>query len=266
MIQALHLTAQGMTPLMQKQDQIANNLANINTAGYKQSNLFVRSYNRYLESINETKEKHTGPFIEPYGSYPANYPMEPFVERRIEVDDVYIDYSEGPAQRTDGPLDLMIRGSGFFTVMTMNGVEYTRNGHFSLNPDGFLVASDGAKVMSEKGFVRVDTQNPVQITDTGEVIQDGEVKDVLRIADFRKPYRFLREGNGYFRPELPDNPVVESPGFAIKQGFLEGSNVNVVKSMADMISAFRNFEADQKALMAQDETLQKSVNDVGRLN
>ena len=265
MIQGLHLAAQGMTPLMQKQDQIANNLANANTSGYKQSNLFVRSYNRYLAGINETKAKHTGPFIEPYLSYPTNYPMEPFVERQIKADEVYTDYSEGPPRKTDGALDVMIRGSGFFTVMTMDGVRYTRNGHFSLNPDGFLVTADGSKVMSEKGFARVDTQHPVRINESGQIIQDGEVKDTLRIGDFKKPYSLLREGSGYFKPKLPDNPAVKSPGFAIKQGFLEGSNVNVVKNMVDMIAAYRNFEADQKAMMAQNETLQKSVNDVGRV-
>jgi flagellar basal-body rod protein FlgG len=87
----------------------------------------------------------------------------------------------------------------------------------------------------------------------------------LAIADFKKPYRLVREGSSYFRPALPDNPAIDSPGFAIKQGYLEGSNVSPVKNMVQMISAFRTYEAEQKALMAQNETLGKAVTEVGRV-
>ena len=98
------------------------------------------------------------------------------------------------------------------------------------------------------------------------MFQDADIKGVLRIADFKKPYKLLREGNSYFKPQEPDTAVVESQGFAIKQGYLEGSNVNIIKNMVDMISAYRNFEADQKAETSQDETLQKAINDVGRIS
>ncbi len=244
MIQGIKTALQGMTSQMQKQDQIANNLANINTTGYKQSGLFVKSYQKYL----------------------ANDEQQPFANREIKADEVFVDYREGPMKKTNNDLDLMIKGSGFFTVMTPRGVRYTRNGNFGLNPDGFLVTSDGSRVMSTEGFIRVDRDGGrIQVNTDGEVIQDDNSLGELRIADFGKPYRLLRDGNSYFRPELPNNPVRKSPGFLIKQGFLEGSNAGPVQNMVEMIRAFRVYEADQKALQAQDQTLDKSVNSVGRV-
>ncbi|NLG16117.1 MAG: flagellar basal-body rod protein FlgF [Fibrobacter sp.] len=244
MIQGIYTASMGMTPLMQKQDQVANNLANINTTGYKQSGLFVKTYQKYL----------------------SNDLLQPFANRQIKADEVYIDYSEGPMRQTNNSLDLFLKGSGFFTVMTPEGVQYTRNGNFGLSPEGFLVTSDGSKVMGTEGFIRVERDLPIYISEKGEVIQKGESKGVLKIADFQKPYKMERMGESRMRPLLPENPEIVSAGYSVRQGYLEGSNVDIIKNMVQMISAYRNFEADQKALHAQDETLDKAVNQVGRIS
>jgi flagellar basal-body rod protein FlgG len=243
MIQGIYTASMGMTPLMQKQDQIANNLANVNTTGYKQSNLFSKTYQKYL----------------------ANDQRQPFANIDIKADEVYVDYSEGPMKQTASPLDMAIHGTGFFTVMTGEGVHYTRNGNFSMSTDGSLVTSDGSKVMSNDGYIRLDRNLPVNISNTGEVTQRGECKGFLKIVDFKKPYQMIRSGESRMRPLDPKNKEIASAGFEIQQGYLEGSNVSVVKNMVEMISTYRNFEADQKALQAQDETLEKSVNQVGRI-
>lgn len=243
MIQGITLGVQGMTPLIQKQDQIANNLANINTTGFKQSSLFMSAYQKYL-----TNDEH-----------------KPFANREIKPDNVYIDYSEGPMKKTGNNLDVLIKGSGFFTVMTQNGVRYTRNGNFSINSDGFLITNDGSRVLGKNGFIRLSSQGMVKINSTGEIMQGNEPKGTLQIVDFKKPYKLLRDGTSFFRPQLPDNPVVTSAGFYIKQGFLEGSNASPIKNMVEMIRAVRNFEADQRAIQAQDQTLDKAVNSVGRI-
>ena len=244
MIQGIYTASMGMTPLMQKQDQIANNLANINTTGYKGSGLFIKTYQKYL----------------------ANDQQQPFANSEIRSDEVYVDYSEGPMRFTKSPLDLFIKGSGFFTVMTGEGVQYTRNGNFSLSPEGFLITSDGSKVMGKEGYIRVEKDIPITISDTGEVIQGDESKGVLRITDFRKPYKMSRCGESRFRPVFSETVEIESPGYALRQGYLEGSNVDIIKNMVQMISAYRNFEADQRALSAQDETLEKAVNQVARVS
>lgn len=243
MIQGLTLGVQGMTPLIQKQDQIANNLANINTTGYKQSGLFISSFEKYL-----TNDEH-----------------KPFANREIKPDNVYVDFSEGPMKKSGNDLDMLIKGSGFFTVMTQNGVRYTRNGNFSINADGFLITNDGSKVFGNNGFIRLNGKGSVKINSSGEILQGNVTKDFLRISDFKKPYKLLRDGNSNFKPQLPNNPVIPSAGFVIKQGFLEGSNANPIQNMVQMIRAVRNFEADQRAIQSQDQTLDKAVNSVGRL-
>ena len=244
MIQGIYTASRGMTPLLQQQDQIANNLANINTTGFKQSSLFVKSYHRFL--VNDLQE--------------------PFAENEIKADEVYIDYREGPMKMTKAPLDCYLKGSGFFTIMTSDGIAYTRNGNFGLDPDGIIVTSDGSKVMGTEGFIRVERDLPVTITEDGEILQEEECKGVLKITDFEKPYNLRQCGEGRFSPLLPDNPERRpSSGFSIRQGYLEGSNVDMIRNMVRMIASYRNFEADQRALHAQDETLEKAVNQVGRV-
>ncbi len=243
MIQGIYTASMGMTPLLQKQDQIANNLSNANTTGFKQSGLFIKSYQKYV----------------------ADDQLQPFVNREIKADEVYIDYSEGPMKQTKNQLDMCIKGSGFLTVMTADGVQYTRNGNFALNSEGFLVTSDGSKVMGTEGYLRLERNLPVTISDRGEVLQDNMSMGFLKVVDFQKPYRMLRCGEGRFRPQLPDNPEVISAGYVVRQGYLETSNVDMIKNMVAMISAHRNFEADQKALQAQDQTLEQAVNQVGKV-
>ncbi len=248
MIQGIKLATEGMTSMMQKQDQIANNLANINTTGFKSSGLFTKAYDKYFK----------------------NDEQQPFVNRDLKSDEVFIDFSQGTVKQTDNDLDAMIKGSGFFTVMSPNGIRYTRNGNFALNPDGFLITNTGAKVMGKDGFIRLDLREEmgngkVRIAEDGTVFQGEREISELRIVDFKKPYRMLRDGNSLFKPQLPNNPEVESAGFVVKQGFLEGSNADPIKNMVEMISAFRNYEADAKALQAQDQTLDKAVNTVGRV-
>jgi flagellar basal-body rod protein FlgF len=243
MIQGLYIASMGMTPLMEKQDQIANNLANVQTTGYKQSGTFIKTFQKFL----------------------ANDQREPFVNNEIKTDETYIDYSAGIMRKTDGPLDVFVQGSGFITAMTNSGMRYTRNGNLSLDSEGFVVTSDGSKVLGKEGYIKLDKRYQIKITESGEFFQEGMSKGSLRISEFPKPYKLAREGNGYFRPVALDAPVGDSTNFAVKQGFLETSNVDTIHNMVSMIASYRNYEADSKALQAQDETLDKAVNQVGKL-
>ncbi|MDG5815410.1 flagellar basal-body rod protein FlgF [Chitinispirillales bacterium ANBcel5] len=243
MIQGIYTASQSMTLRSKKQDQIANNLANMNTTGYKQSGLFSVAVQKYLTNDND----------------------QDFANRDIKADEVYVDHREGVYEQSKSPLDLSIKGDGFFKVMTPDGVRYTRNGNFSLNPDGLIVTSDGSKLMGTEGYIRVERNIPVQITESGEVIQESESKGIINVVDFPKPYQFVRGGNSYFRPQMPGAVELKPSHFSVQQGYLEKSNVDVIRNMVEMIAAHRNFEADQKALHAQDETLDRAVNQVGRV-
>jgi len=244
MIQGIHVAVAGMTSQMQRQDQIANNLANSNTTGFKQSGLFTEAFQKYL----------------------ADDQLRPNVNSQLKVDQVYVDFTEGPMKKTGNPLDLMVKGNGFFTVMTENGIRYTRNGHFSLDEDGYLVTSDGNKVMGRGEYLRLDHSSQIRINKKGELIQDDMVKGVLHMVDFKKPYRLMRTGNNMYLPDSGNEVPQVALGYEIIQGHLEGSNVNTIKNMVEMISAHRNFEAGQRALTSIDETAQKAVREVGRVS
>ena len=243
MIQGIYTATMGMTPLIDKQDQIANNLANINTTGYKQSGLFVKSYQKFL----------------------ANDQREPFVNSEIKADEVYTDYSQGAMRVTNGNLDCCINGTGFFSVMTPNGVQYSRNGSFSLDANSLLVTSDGSKVLGRDGYIQIDKRYPVTINTNGEVVQNSTIKGVLKVVDFPKPYKLSRNGESCFTPTEPDTKPISSAGYVVRQGYLEASNVSAIRCMVEMISAYRSYEADSKALQTQDSTLDKAVNSVGKV-
>ncbi len=243
MVQGVYIAAAGMTAMMQKQDQIANNLANINTTGFKQSSSFTKTLQKYLD----------------------NDARQPNVNREIATDKVFIDYSQGPAQPTNNVLDAMIEGTGFFNVLTNSGIGYTRNGNFTTDSNGFLSTMDGAKVFGRDGFIKLSGPNAVTISSDGEVIQDKESRGFLKISDFKKPYALTREGNSILKPYGLENEPVVAAGWVVKQGFLEGSNANPIKNMVQMINSYRNYEADQKAMLAQDESMDKAVNVVGKI-
>jgi flagellar basal-body rod protein FlgG len=243
MIQGIYTASTGMVALAQKQEQIANNLANVNTTGFKQSGLFTAAYQNLLKDDDDRV----------------------FANREFKVDEVYVDHSEGTMRKTNNDLDLCIKGSGFFKIMANDGVRYTRNGNFSIDNMGLLVTDDGSKVMGTEGFIRVEPNEKITSTDAGGVIQNGYTKGFLKVVDFQKPYELRRCGNSRFAPINVEAVELKSDGFLVRQGYLEASNVDMIRNMVQMISAHRNYEADQKALHAQDETLDKAVNQIAQV-
>jgi len=246
MVASIKHATQGMTIQQHRQDQIANNLANTNTTGFKSSALFVQQIERHMSN---------------------NHPHhEVLPERILKADETFIDFSQGRTIQTGKPFDFKIMGSGFFTIMTNEGIRYTRDGTFHLDRDGFLVDANGGRVFGEGGFIKIDpTKGPVTVFNDGKLMQDGHEICSFRIADFNKPYRLTRMGNNYYRPLQPDNPVVRSAGFVIKQGYLEGSNVDPITQMVEMISSQRTYDVLAKAIQSEDQLLDRAVNQVGRV-
>jgi flagellar basal-body rod protein FlgF len=248
MVKGLYTSSEGMIPLMAKQDQIANNLANINTVAYKKSKLLVKSFTQFLQ--NDLKQ--------------------PFVNDKIAIDQVVIDFQQGPMKQTDNPLDVAIEGEGFFCVETPGGIRYTRDGNCSINRDGELVTAAGYPLLGKTGqgdqrHIKVEGNN-INILADGTVSVDGEEAGVLRLVNFSKPYALEKQGDSLYRIATAGVTAFDASGCKLQQGFLEISNAEPVESMVEMIAAFRNYEANEKSIWAQNETLGKAVNEVGRLN
>lgn len=243
MIKGIYTSGSGMIPRMLKQEVFANNMSNSNTVGYKKDSVFLQQ----LEKAQGNRSIIT--------DLDWEIPM---------VDEVYIDFEQGNLQDTQNPLNVAIDGKGFFVIDTPQGERYTRNGVFDLTAEGNLIDSNGNNVMSEAGPV-VIAGDEIVINQDGMVIVDGNQVASLRVVDFAQPYNLRKGDEGYFLPVSPDDAAQPSEGYTIRQGYVESSNVNIIESMVDMIISFRAYEAGQKAIHSQDETLDKAVNELSRV-
>ena len=258
MIRGLYGAASAMMSEMVKQDVIANNLANINTTGFKgDSAVFKEQMEQQLYRTSD----------QPDGSDPLGVSTPVHIGAMTtgsESDGVYTDYAAGIYHQTDNPLDMALDGSGFFAVDTGSGIRYTRNGSFTLADDGTLETMEGYKVLGGNGPVQVPPGGgKIAIGEDGQVLVDGTQIDQLQVVDFDKPYPLTKIGDSLFAAAA-DAPVIPSSA-KVKQGGVEGSNVNPVTQMVHMIATMRAYEAASKALQGEDELLGKAVNDVGRL-
>ena len=248
MIEGLYVSGSSMLPNMSKQDIIANNVANIDVPGFKRDGLF-------LKELGEARKKGSG-----------GYP-----EWRINrVEGIYTDFEQGILRHTDNPLNFALHGDGFFTVQAPDGTErYTRNGSFTLNGDGILMNHLGMPVLGEGGQIVIG-EGEFVIDQNGLVLMDGEELDIILLKDFERDvqglYPLMKTENGLFvaLPIAVERPL--DPETRLLQRFLEESNVDPVLEMVNMIDSFRNYEADQRFIQIQDETLNKAVNTVGAIS
>ena len=241
MIKGIYSAASGMIPRMLKQESIANNLANVNTPGYKRESVFLRQLSGAQIRASQTESEWQTPM----------------------VDKIYTDFSEGSLEYTGEPLNFAIDGSGFFAVETPQGEAFTRSGDFHLDPNGVLVTSDGLPVLSSAGQI-APGQGELSISVDGTIRIDGDEFGKLRLVDFEKPYQLEKMAAGIYRP-LPDANQTDLEFTYVRQGYLEKSNVDIVREMVDMIDSYRNYESDQKAIQILDSTVDKAVNQVGRV-
>ena len=182
----------------QRHEIMANNLANVSTTGFKRDDLS-------LVPDNVARVTHSaGVFALPAGGALLQW----------------TDFSQGYIQGTGRTLDAAINGPGFFMIETPAGPRYTRGGAFNLRPDGVLVGPGGMPVLGRVGTPITLTSTNINIAAGGEVTEDGRVVDTLRVVDFPKPYRFLKEGDGLYAAVDPTVEPVDAQGFEITGGAL----------------------------------------------
>jgi len=278
MIRGLYTGASGMIAQQARIDNVANNLANVDKTGYKRDlTLFKAFPDMLIRRINDD-----GLGIVPAGSYDT-MPIVGKLGTGVEVNEVYTEFEQGSLQHTENPLDLALEGRGFFTVVTERGERYTRDGGFTINKDGFVVTKNGNLVLGENGPIKVQANN-FMINERGEVLvnaaisldprdvvgmannnwEDPVVIDKLKIVDFENIREIKKEGDSLYRETELSGPPLPPGDIKIIQGFLEKSNVNVVREMVDMIEVQRSYEANQKAILTHSDTLGRLINEVAR--
>jgi len=247
MISGIQTAEAAMRPKLTRMEVIANNLANVNTTGFKKDRLFVRMLNDSVAAGADAAGDLDG----------------------VQVTQG-IDFTEGSLRQTTNPLDVAIQGRGFFVLNTPQGERYTRSGGFRLSPDGTLVSGDGSQVEGTGGPIRFPDMQRVQqanvsITEAGEVMIDKETIGKIRVVDFADTTVLTKETASTFTAP-PGTPVIEGPvaPATVKQGYLEESNVDGVEEMIAMTELQRSFDTDQKVLQALDDSVTKSL-EVGKV-
>lgn len=236
MIKGIYYAARSLNNGFKKMSNIANNLANINTNGYKREI----------------------PFSEVMMSK-GNSRLTQFT-----------DFSAGSLVKTASPLDLAISGSGFFVVQTPKGNELTRNGHFQISDDGFLVDGNGNKLMGLKGAINLndflfdDENKKLKILRNGEIRVGNKAVDNLLIMQADNPLSLQRDSNLDFISLTDDYMPVDENNFQVLQGYLEESNVNPIVEMEAMIKTSSDYQSSYKMVNFLDQSLQKA-NEVGRV-
>lgn len=223
------------------------NLANLNTPGYKSRRPVLGEFGQLLIHRLDGAAAPMGTV----GLGPA-------------VTTVDNDVSQGALRETGRPFDVALEGPGFFTVETPEGVRYTRAGDFRRAADGTLVTAEGFIVLGENGPLRV-SEEPFEVRDDGTVFSGGRQVGRLLIVDFPVPEQAERGVAGTFVPTVSSGPALPAAGYRVRQGFLEEPNVDAVRATVEMIDAFRAYEASQRAVQAQSETMRMAATELARL-
>jgi len=222
----------------QRLNQVSNNLANVDTAGYKKESV---TFDEMLYNVTRNRQR---------------------VGKALNI---LTSHQQGVTEQTGNALDVALAGPGFFKIDTPQGARYTRAGNFELNADGQLRMPNGGLVIGEGGPIVVDG-NEVTIDRTGRVQVDGQVVNQLSIVTFADLRDLEKEGENLFRlkNQTAQEQAVEAP--EVKQGFIERANVNTVEEMTELIDLQRAYEGQQKMIHAIDDIDNLAVRRVGSLN
>jgi flagellar basal-body rod protein FlgG len=243
----------GMLNQNTRMEVTANNIANANTVGFKEANVFIRNMIDARANFSNTPGdiEQNDP---PIGSY---YTMTP-----------------GAYRYTSNNLDLALEGHGFFVLEDAEGKQFlSRAGNFELSKDGYIITKDGKFLMGETGPINLsehlysepfitqdDKQLDIKINEWGEIYVNDQEADRLLLADV-SDYKWLqRVSKTSFIPSFEAQPFfLEQGEIGVRQGWIEDSNVNIVNEMVEMIEVQRMFEANSKVVHTNNETLDKAI-------
>ena len=234
----------GLAAQTQALELVANNLANLGTAGYRGQQATFRS------------------LLAGNGAVAGN-PLNAAVNDFGVLGGSRVDRASGSLTATGNPLDMAVAGAGFFAVQSANGIVYTRNGGFHATPTGRLVTSQGDAVLGEQGAITLPN-GAVAVSADGTVSVDGAVVAKLRLAEFAPNTTLQALGNASY--QVPEGSELPAASSSVRQGMLEASNVSPVEGVVELIAIQRNAEMMQRALTVFDSQFnQTAVQDLPKV-
>ncbi len=223
---------------------VSHNLANVNTAGFKEGRAFFTLLN---QAVND----------------PDSFRLDGVINSQVVVAEGALDNSDGSLIATKRDLDLALSGNGYLTVQTPRGLRYTRQGSLAVSKQDVLTTREGNVVLGENGPIQLGP-GTVRIDEQGSVYLDGNVIDRLKLVTFGDPQALKREGDSLMAPVNDAVKAVPAQP-EIRQGYLEQSNVNAVASVVGMVGILRHFEAIQKSVnLLMNDINDKAIDRLGR--
>lgn len=251
MYNGLYVATSGLLMQQNRVDSISNNIANINTNGFKRD--------RAVFSIYRPEDKR----------YPQNFIRESHYNKTINtavlLHENSASFEKGTFKKTDNKFDFALeKENAFFAIDTPWGVRYTRDGAFTLNSDGELVTAEGYKVMSRNAqgtaYIQADQAQRFEVDKNGAVYANGVNNDEFLIVEFDDVRQLQKVGRNQFA--AVDVEPIDSDNPGVHQGFVEGANVDPIQEMVRMIDASRGYEMYAKVVQTHDEIAQKSATQI----
>ncbi|HLG74332.1 MAG TPA: flagellar basal-body rod protein FlgF [Chloroflexota bacterium] len=269
MIRGLYTAASSMLAHMRREEVITNNLANANTIGFRGDDAEMKAFPlEFLNRLFDTNRDANGNVL-PSSEIGG-------LNTGLMIDQVTTSYREGPIRETNNGLDMALRDTAgptsppaFFAVQTPTGTQFTRDGSFNRNANGELVTNQGYRVLGQGGapiVLPASQDSEVKVQPDGTILVNSQQVGKLQIVTFQNPEALDKPGNTLFAQNArsgqptPANPT----DYAVQDHALEMSNVDPVRSMAEMLDTMRAYEMNQKMVQTQDELLGKAVNDIAK--
>lgn len=260
-----------MISQQRKQEMLTNNMANIETPGYKADQASLRKFPNMLVQAMGTQQGHG----HPVGELTTGVYMQERTPNFLQGDmqesgnntDIALLQGAVPVNEETGAEAML----AYQVVNEEDEIRYTRNGNFTVDGAGFLTTSGGFYVQGVDGEPIAVENEDFRVDETGTVLgADDAVLGQLNIAVIPDPAQLVKEGEGLFNYEGAEEIVTavdnEEAVYQLQQGFIERSNVDGQQTMTEMMNAMRTFEANQKMLQAYDQSLERTVNDIGRIS
>lgn len=286
MLRGIYTGAAGMAVQQNRLDAISNNLANVDTTGYKRDTAIQKAFPELLLRRMSDDGLTQFPYRHPANGSFDTGPVVGSVGTGVETNEVYTAFTQGGLKQTENSFDLALEGEGFFVVQTPYGERYTRNGSFLIGPEGLLVTKQGYPVLGENGQITLKLNNFV-VNEDGVIYENEDYADDplrlvsmrenewlntvevdrLRIVEVRQDRYLRKQGDSFWdtTEESGEAVLMEDSRPKVRQGFLETSNVNPVTEMVQMIEVNRAYEANQKVIQAQDQATSRLINEAIRL-
>ena len=245
MIRGLYTAASGMIYENKRQENVAQNIANIQTPGFKQSYISAISQDKVVSNLNGSNQ---------LGS----------LTLKVAIDQQVLDLAQGDLKTSENALDFAIEGNGFFTLQGPNGNLYTRDGRFELDQTGTLVSKEGYPVLvvDAKGNQQtIQLNKDISVSLNGAFNLDNSTYQFV-ISNLTNADQLVYQGDSTFSY----NGAIGAQGeYKVHQNMLEGANVNATDALVDMITVNRSLQTNSRVLTAIDETLQSTVTEIGRV-